>query len=126
MKARLILFCVLCVLPQAEVCVSLSQVLAKCGQSFHMELYRTCHLYHHGKLFYFSLNTETDRVRKGLKKKEMKERDKGSEMVELREKSDGFLLLSLLGDDRLILRQRQISRHPTILPASHHLTRIAI
>lgn len=45
----------------------LSQVLAKCGQSFHMEFYRTCHLYHHGKLFYFLLNGESDRGRKGLR-----------------------------------------------------------
>lgn len=51
----------------AEVSINLSQVLAECGQSFHMEFYRTCHLYHHGKLFYFSLNAETDRVRKGLR-----------------------------------------------------------
>lgn len=32
-----------------------------------MEFYRTCHLYHHGKLFYFLLNGESDRGRKGLR-----------------------------------------------------------
>lgn len=48
----------------------LSQVLAKCGQSFHMEFYRTCHLYNHGKLFYFLLNGESDRGRKGLRVKD--------------------------------------------------------
>lgn len=32
-----------------------------------MEFYRTCHLYHHGKLFYFLSNGESDRGRKGLR-----------------------------------------------------------
>lgn len=59
----------------AEVCVSLSQMLVKCGQSLHMEFYRTCHLYHHGKPFYFSLNTKSDRVRQGLRGRD--ERDEG-------------------------------------------------
>lgn len=30
-----------------------------------MEFYRTCHLYHHGKLFYFLLNGGSDGGRKG-------------------------------------------------------------
>lgn len=58
--------------------------------------------------------------------KEMKEGDGGSEMLELKEKSPRFLLHSLRCGNRLILRQRQILRYPTILPASYHLTRIRI
>lgn len=54
--------------------------------------------------------TEWGRDREG-EMKQMPRRDKGSEMVELKEKSAGFFFFStLLSDDRLILWQRQISR----------------
>lgn len=67
-----------------KMLVSFSQVLAECRQSFHMELYRTSHLYHHGKLFYF---TYTFRVLKRVRASEMKEMqggDKGSGQVKVR------------------------------------------
>lgn len=56
--------------------------------------------------------------------KEMQEKDKGSKMVELKGKVSRISAPSLPGDDRLILRHRQISRRPTFPSASHHLTRI--
>lgn len=68
----------------------------------------------------------------------MKESDRGSERLELtgggeggkKKKKSGrffFPLLTRRSGDSLILRQRQIfSERPTILPASHHLTKIGI
>lgn len=49
-----------------------------------MEFYRTCHLYHHGKLFYFLLNGGSDgggRAGEAVMT-EMMEGDKGRQMLE--------------------------------------------
>lgn len=56
----------------------------------------------------------------------MQEEDKGSKMVELKGKVSRIFAPSLPGDDRLILRHRQITRRPTFPSASHCLTSISL